>query len=131
MFSKGSKLYSILNNKCPKCHEGEFFKYKTSYNPKKVITLNENCSKWNLKYMQETSFFFGAMYVNYALAVAIAVTTFIIGKVFLSLSILNSFIMIIVISLILTPVTIRLSRIIWINIFVEYSPCETKEENND
>lgn len=70
--------------------------------------------------MMEPSFFFGAMYVNYALAVALFVAIFIIAKMFIGLSILHSFIAIVIVSLILTPVTIRLSRIIWINLFVSY-----------
>lgn len=121
MLKKGNLLYSIFKNKCPRCHEGDFFKYKTTYNPKKVTTLHENCSHCGLKYMMEPSFFFGAMYVNYALAVALFVAIFIIFKIFLGMSILHSFIAIVVISLIVTPVTIRLSRIIWINIFMSYN----------
>ncbi|WP_272151903.1 DUF983 domain-containing protein [Tenacibaculum aiptasiae] len=121
MFGKGSKLYSIFKSKCPRCHEGEFFKYRVSFNPKKITTLHENCPKCNLKYMMEPSFFFGAMYVNYAIAVALFVGIFIIAKVFLGLSILHSFILIVVLSLLLTPINLRLSRIIWINIFVSYN----------
>ncbi|CAL2057169.1 hypothetical protein T190607A01A_10387 [Tenacibaculum sp. 190524A05c] len=72
----------------------------------------------------EPSFFFGAMYVNYALAVALFVTVFIISKVFLNFDILTSFIAVIVVSLLLTPFTLRLSRIIWINLFVSYKKKE-------
>lgn len=121
ILKKGNLFYSIFKNKCPRCNEGDFFKYKTSYNPKKVTTLHENCSNCGLKYMMEPSFFFGAMYVNYALAVALFVAIFIICKLFLGMSILYSFATIIVISLILAPITLRLSRIIWINIFVSYN----------
>lgn len=121
MFGKGSKLYSIFKSKCPRCHEGEFFKFRISFNPKKITTLHENCPKCNLKYMMEPSFFFGAMYVNYAIAVALFVGIFIIAKVFLGLSILKSFISIVVVSLLLTPINLRLSRIIWINLFVSYN----------
>lgn len=128
MIKKGTKLYSILFNKCPRCNEGEFFKYKISFNPKKITTLHENCSKCNLKYMMEPSFFFGAMYVNYGLAVALFIAIFIIAKLLLGMSILNSFIAIVVISLLLTPVTLRLSRIIWINIFVAYNKKTGKEK---
>ncbi|TYP97868.1 uncharacterized protein (DUF983 family) [Tenacibaculum adriaticum] len=120
MFKKGTKLYSIFNNKCPRCHEGAFFKYKLSFNIKKVSKLHDRCSHCNLKYMMEPSFFFGAMYVNYGLAVALFVAVFIISKLFLGMTILHSFIAIIVVSLLLIPVTLRLSRIIWINIFVSY-----------
>ncbi|MBA6155746.1 DUF983 domain-containing protein [Tenacibaculum sp. S7007] len=120
MLGKGSKLYSIVRNKCPRCQEGAFFKYRISFNPKKITKLHDNCPTCNLKYMMEPSFFFGAMYVNYAIAVALFVGIFIVAKVFLGLSILQSFIAIIIISLLLTPYSLRLSRIVWINIFVGY-----------
>ena len=120
MIGKGTKIYSIFNNKCPRCHDGDFFKYKVSFNLKKLTKLYENCPNCNLKYMMEPSFFFGAMYVNYAIAVALFVAIFIIAKVFFGMSILASFISIVIVSLLLTPVTLRLSRIIWINIFVHY-----------
>lgn len=71
--------------------------------------------------MMEPSFYFGAMYVNYAIAVALFVAIFIISKVFLGFSILHSFITVIIISLLLTPISLRLSRIIWINFFVSYN----------
>lgn len=126
MFKKGSLLYSIFMNKCPRCHQGDFFKYKVSYQPKKVVTLHENCPNCNLKYMVEPSFFFGAMYVSYGLAVALAVAIFIICKLFIGMELLHSFIAIVIVSLILTPITLRLSRIIWINFFVSY---EDKHSN--
>lgn len=129
MFGKGSKLYSIFNNKCPRCHEGEFYKYKLNIHPNKITKLHDNCPNCGLKYMLETSFFFGAMYVNYALAVALFVAVFIIAKVFIGLTILQSFISIIVVSLLLTPITLRLSRIIWINLFVGYDK-ETINKKN-
>ena len=121
MLGRGSKLNSILNNKCPRCQKGDFFKHKASFNINKVTTIHDNCSHCNLKYMMEPSFFFGAMYVNYALAVALFVAIFIISKVFLQQTILTSFIAVVVISFLLTPLTLRLSRIIWINLFVHYN----------
>ena len=120
MFQKGSKLYSVLKMICPRCNEGQFFKNKFTYNPNKVIALEEKCSKCKLKYMMEPSFYFGAMYVNYGLSVALFVGVFIISNLFFGLSILHSFITIIIISLILIPVTLRFSRIIWIHMFVNY-----------
>ncbi|WP_299136512.1 DUF983 domain-containing protein [uncultured Tenacibaculum sp.] len=121
MFGKGSKLYSIFKSKCPQCHEGDFFKYRISINPKKITKLHDNCPNCNLKYMMEPSFFFGAMYINYGIAVALFVAIFIISKLFFGLSILQSFIAIIIVSFLLTPFSLRLSRIIWINLFVKYN----------
>jgi uncharacterized protein (DUF983 family) len=125
MFKKGTKLYSIFGNKCPRCHEGEFFKHSVTFNPKKVIKIHNNCPKCDLKYMIEPSFFFGAMFVNYGIAVAMFVITFIISKVILGQSILHSFIAIIVVSLLLSPVALRLSRSIWINMFISFDKTAT------
>ncbi len=120
MSGKRSKLYGIFNNKCPRCHKGAFFKYKASFNVKKVTIIHKNCTHCNLKFMMEPSFFFGAMYVNYVLAVTLFIIIFIISKVLLHQTILTSFIAVIFISFLLIPFTLRLSRIIWINLFIKF-----------
>ena len=120
LFKKGSKLYSIFNNKCPKCNEGDFFVKRNSFRFIKVLQMHENCSHCNLKYMMEPSFFYGALYVNYALTVAIAIITFVLAMLIFEISLNVSFGVIIGILILLTPLTIRLSRLIWINIFVKY-----------
>ncbi len=120
MFKKGTKLYSILFNKCPKCHEGDFMVEKNMFNLKKAFKMNKNCSCCDLKYMMEPSFFYGAMYVNYSLTVGIAIITFIISTLAFNLNLLESFIPIIICLLLTAPISIRYSRIIWINLFVKY-----------
>lgn len=122
MFKKGTKLYSILFNKCPKCHEGDFLKEKNMLKLHKVFDMHANCTKCGLKYMLEPSFFYGAMYVNYSLTVGIAIITFAIATLFFNLSLIESFIPIVVVLLLTAPLTIRFSRIIWINLFVKYKP---------
>ena len=124
MFKKGTKAYSILNNKCPSCHEGGFFKNKFSFSLKKVIQIHDNCPKCDFKYMMEPSFFYGAMYVSYAITVAVFVSVFIIAKLLFGLDILNSFAAIIIVSILLVPLNMRLSRILWINMFVHYKSDE-------
>ena len=91
MFKKGTKLYSILKGKCPRCNEGAFFKYNVTFTPSKVTKLHENCSKCNLKYMIEPSFFYGAMYVNYGITVAISISTFLVAKLIFNGSLLQAF----------------------------------------
>ncbi|MGK0308396.1 MAG: hypothetical protein ACI8RP_001358 [Urechidicola sp.] len=68
----------------------------------------------------EPSFFFGAMFVNYALTVAIGVATFVISKVILDLSVNQSFVSIIAALILFIPLGLKLARLIWINIFVSY-----------
>jgi hypothetical protein len=68
----------------------------------------------------EPSFFFGAMFVNYALTVAIGVATFVISKVILGLTVNQSFASIIAALILFTPISLKLARLIWINVFVSY-----------
>ncbi|PCI02067.1 MAG: DUF983 domain-containing protein [Flavobacteriaceae bacterium] len=124
MFKKGSKLYSIFKNKCPRCHEGDFMVNKTNYKIIKSVKMHENCTSCQLKYMIEPSFFFGAMFVTYGLTIALSVAAFIIAYGIFGLSFLNSTIAIAVTVIAFIPITIRLSRIIWINMFISYSPTE-------
>lgn len=126
MIKKGTKLYSILYNKCPKCQEGDFMKEKNIFKLHKAFQMHENCSNCGFKYMMEPSFFYGAMYVNYGLTVGVSIITFIIATLVFNLSLLESFIPIVIVLLITAPVTIRLSRIVWINLFVKYNPDSSK-----
>jgi len=120
MFKKGTKIYSIVKGKCPKCQEGDFFKYGFTFNPSKITKLHENCKECNLKYMLEPSFFYGAMYVNYGITVAISIIVFLITKLGFQLSLLHSFLSVVAALFILAPLNLRLSRILWINMFVSY-----------
>jgi predicted RNA-binding Zn-ribbon protein involved in translation (DUF1610 family) len=120
MFKKGTKLYSVVNFKCPKCQEADFFTHRFTFNPLNVGKVHENCPNCGFKHMIEPSFFFGAMYVSYALFVSLAVALFIITKLFIGLTIGQSFGSIIAISLLSAPFLMKLSRIIWSNMFVDY-----------
>lgn len=120
MFKKGTKLYSILFNKCPRCHEGGFMEEKNIFKLRKSFKMNEKCSKCGLKYMMEPSFYYGAMYVTYGLTVGVSIVTFIIATLVFNLSLLESFIPIVIILILTAPISLRFSRIIWVNIFVNY-----------
>ncbi len=128
MFKKGDKLYSILKGKCPKCHEGDFFKHKKTFNPIKFSELHENCPNCNLKYMIEPSFFYGAMYVNYGITVGLSIITFLITNLIFNFSLLQSFAAIIIILILLAPINLRFSRGIWINMFINYDANSKKKK---
>ena len=127
MLKKVSKLNSILTGSCPKCQEESMYVEKNPYHLSKLYDMHETCSHCGLQYQIEPSFFYGAMYVSYGLTVAIGVAAFIITKVFLGLSLVEAFIAIIIALIVLTPVTARLSRNIYINIFVHYDKNAAKK----
>lgn len=121
MFKKGTKLYSIFTGSCPKCHQESMYKDTNPYKIGMLFSMYDNCSHCHTKYKIEPSFFYGAMYVSYGLGVTIGVATFIISYVIFDSSLVTAFIGIIVALFITFPVMIRLSRNIWINIFVNYN----------
>lgn len=120
MFGKGSRLYSIFRMKCPRCQEGEFYVYRP-YNLSKAGELHDHCPVCNLKYEKEPGFFQGAMYVSYALGVAVFVTLWVSMNLFFSnVGVGTQIFVIIATTLVLTPYLYALSKIIWINFFVKY-----------
>ncbi|MFY8110553.1 MAG: DUF983 domain-containing protein [Flavobacterium sp.] len=127
MLKKGSKLNSILTGSCPKCQNESMYEDKNPLNLSKVLKMNETCSHCGLHYQIEPSFFYGSMYVSYALNVAVGVAAFIISYVFFSTSIKDSFFVIIAALLILFPWVLRWSRNIYINMFVSYDPSTNKK----
>jgi uncharacterized protein (DUF983 family) len=120
MLKKGSKLNSILTGTCPRCQEESMYVDQNPYNLKNIYKMHDNCSHCGLHYQIEPSFFYGAMYVSYGLTVGIGIAAFIISKVIIGLSLLQSFIAIIASLFALMPVTARLARNIYINIFVHF-----------
>ena len=119
-FLKGSKLYSIYSGTCPVCQKGEMYLEKNPYKISKIMNMHDHCSNCGKKFKIEPSFFFGAMYVSYGVGVAIAVAAFIISFLILGLNRNYTFIIIIFTLLILFPLIVRISRNIWINLFVDF-----------
>jgi len=120
MLKKGSKLYSILTGTCPRCHQESMYLDKNPYHLTSIFKMHERCSHCGLKYKIEPSFFFGAMYVSYGLGVALSIALFIITFWFIGMSLINSFIAIVIMLTILMPYIARVSRNIWINFFIPY-----------
>ncbi|HQE33959.1 MAG TPA: DUF983 domain-containing protein [Flavobacterium alvei] len=120
MLKKGSKLNSILTGSCPRCQNESMYSDKNPLHFSKILQMNENCSHCGLQYQIEPSFFYGAMYVSYALNVALSIAVFVISYLFFNSSIKTSFIAIILANIVLFPFVLRWSRNIYINLFVKF-----------
>lgn len=118
---KGSKSYSILTGACPVCQEESMYKDPNPYKLLNIFKMHERCSNCGTKYKMEPSFFFGAMYVSYALGVAVSVAAFIISYLFFGSGLMTTFLVIIGTLIVLMPIIVRLSRNIWINMFLSYN----------
>ncbi len=119
-FLKGTKIYSIVTGTCPVCQNESMYKESNPYKLSKVFEMYERCSHCNTKYKIEPSFFYGAMYVSYGVGIAFAVIAFLLGNLLLELNLLNTFFVIVGTLIVFFPVILRLSRNIWINLFMHY-----------
>ncbi len=117
---KGTKLYSVLFNKCPHCHEGDFFVSKNPFSFKDFSKINPACSNCGENFMKEIGFFYGSMYVSYGLTIALGVGMYLIMCLLLKLSELSFLISFVAAGLLLWTTIFRIARLVWINLFVKY-----------
>ncbi|TLP82796.1 DUF983 domain-containing protein [Maribacter sp. ACAM166] len=122
MLKKGNKFYSILTGSCPRCHEESMYLDKNPYHLGKIFKMHERCSHCDLKYKIEPSFFYGAMYVSYGVGIAFAVAAFVIAKLLIGANLIEAYIAIVITMIVFMPIIMRVSRNIWINLFVKYNP---------
>ena len=120
MVNKGSKLYSVLFFKCPACHEGDFF-VSHPYDLTKAGDIYKSCSVCQTKFSKEPGFYYGAMYVSYAIAVGLSVSIYLLFNVFnYDISVELFLLVYSVFILLSSPFIYALSKIIWANIFIKF-----------
>ena len=125
---KGKKLYSIFNFKCPHCHEGDFFKSKNPYDFKNMSSNYDRCPNCDRRLSLEPGFYYGAMYVSYALGVAHVVTFWVASLVLgIEMEFWNFIILVGVFLVLLTPLYYALSKIIWANMFFNFKGIENEK----
>ena len=125
MSFKESRLYSIVTITCPRCHEGKMFPPHTLFNFTKLSKMNERCVCCGQPFSPEPGYYFGAMFVSYAINAAIFIATWLALKFFVKEVTLTMMLIVLFVVVIgLLPFKFRLSRALWINIFVGYEgPC--------
>jgi hypothetical protein len=77
--------------------------------------------------MSEPSFFDGAMYISYAMQVALIITIFVALNIFGIAELWLIITLCVSLSLLMIPLTFRLSRSAYINLFVKYDPKKRTE----
>ena len=122
---KNSYLYSVLNNRCPRCRKGKIFISTNAYRLSETTKMKEQCEVCGQPTEIEVGFYYGTGYVSYALSVAFSVATFLAWWVLIGFSLddtrffwwmgTNAVLMIV-----LQPLFMRLSRSIWLSWFVKY-----------
>lgn len=118
-------LPSMLGFKCPRCRQGSMFVEKNPYKLRKIFNMPTYCARCGQKFELEIGFWYGTGYVSYALAVALSVFNLAWYWLLIGLSvqdnsvyywlITNSFILVA-----LMPYLMRLSRVLYLYMFVHY-----------
>ncbi|MCR9251596.1 MAG: DUF983 domain-containing protein [bacterium] len=113
---------SIISHKCPKCRQANLFE-TGPYNLKKFAKMPDRCPNCNQSFKVEPSFYTGAMYVSYGLQVGLFIAVFVALQVLYPEASAMVYVGIVAsVAVILSPITLRFSRSIWIHLFVKHDP---------
>lgn len=111
-----SGLVSALTGLCPQCRSKSMFVHGTYH--AKFLKMNKTCSNCGLQYEREPGFFYGAMYVSYALSVGILLVTgtlvFFVGN---DPDLWVYIVSVTSVSILLYPLNFRLSRSLFLHLF--------------
>lgn len=126
------KLSPALKEKCPRCAQGDLFVYNHRLPfSKKPFQMKKYCPECGLKYEKEPGYFYGSMFVSYALNVALFVICLLVylyifkehyGWEYFAGAYLAA-------TFLLTGVIFRWSRSLWLAALTKYEP-ETKDVRN-
>ncbi|MCB9046298.1 MAG: DUF983 domain-containing protein [Chitinophagales bacterium] len=116
---------SMVHMKCPKCRKGNMFTNKSIFPLGKVLDMPDTCPVCGQKFELEVGFYYGTGYVSYALSVALFAIVLvaywlIFGLSFMDNSVYYYLATSIAIVLLAQPWLMRISRVLYLNMFVKY-----------
>ena len=124
-------LKSIFLFDCPRCRNGKLFENGSLIKPVSLFKMHSHCEHCHQSFEPEPGFYFGAMFVSYAINTALFIAawvalTFLYPEYTLSM-LLGLLTAVVILGL---PFTYRLSRSIWLAIFIRFDP-KTKDSKNE
>lgn len=125
---KGTKVYSVLKHKCPRCQEGNLFAQKGESQYNIFGYTPQFCKICGQSFILEPGFYYGSMYISYAMMVALALPQFLVYYLAFKCPFLTSFFITGIVQLFLTPFVYKTSRAFWINLFVSFDKQYLSEE---
>ncbi|MFD1143854.1 DUF983 domain-containing protein [Larkinella insperata] len=119
-----SKSQAVSAGLCPRCRQGKIFKYSL-YNIRRFDEMYEHCPNCGLRYEIEPGYFWGAMFVSYALSGGVALVAGFL--IFYALNDPDGWTYVLIICpllVLITPVNFRLSRVLWLHYVsgISYDP---------
>jgi uncharacterized protein (DUF983 family) len=120
-----NRFVSMLKMRCPNCHRGNLFTNKRIFPLGKMLDMPEHCPVCGQKYEIEIGFWYGTGYVSYALSVGLIAIIAILFALTVGFSWQNNsvfyFIGVMIGAMVLLqPIIMRYSRVLYIYFFVKY-----------
>ncbi len=106
--------------KCPRCYQGDLFNKPFKF--KDPLSMPERCNHCDQKFEPAPGFYYGAMFISYALSSFLFLAIAGIGIIFLGMTVNQVFAIIITLGILLFFYTARISRVLWIYFEVKYDP---------
>lgn len=92
------------------------------YRLRAMNRVNHHCKVCGQKFKLEPSFYYGSMYVSYAIGVAISVVVFILGMLLGLEGMIHYFVAITAVLIALMPYIGALAKSIWAHLFIRFDP---------
>ena len=105
-----------LRFRCPRCGQGSLYG--------KPFKMNEHCANCALKFEREQGYFIGAIYINYAATIAIAVPGFFLLDAFTDISINQQLAIWVPFAVIFPLIFFHHSRSLWLVLDHFFNPPE-------
>jgi uncharacterized protein (DUF983 family) len=118
---------AILSMKCPRCNEGDLFINRSPFPLSQLHKMPDHCSACGLKFNPEPGFYTGAMYVSYAMNIALFITAFFTFYIGLNVSVFSFLMGYGITLLVLSPYLFRYSRTLFIHLFYSYEPKDKQD----
>ncbi|RIV27030.1 DUF983 domain-containing protein [Fibrisoma montanum] len=112
-----SRLYSIVFNKCPRCHQGDFFVTNTAFS-RHFDKMHDHCPHCGLNFTPEPGFYWASMFVSYAFFTIWTLATFFVAVLWLNIELEYYLMGLLPTLVLLTPYFFRMARRTWLTIFV-------------
>jgi uncharacterized protein (DUF983 family) len=118
-------LSSILKMKCPNCRKGNMYTNKSILPLKQMMDMPNRCPVCGQKMEIEVGFYYGTGYVSYGLSIAIAVFNIVWYSVLIGFSWKDNSVwwylgITVTMLILLQPLLMRLSRVLYLYMFVKY-----------
>ncbi|MEX0883995.1 MAG: DUF983 domain-containing protein [Cyclobacteriaceae bacterium] len=115
---------AMFKAKCPRCRQGNLFPVPV-YSFRKLTQVNESCPHCQEVLVPEPDFYYGAMYISYALSVALFINVMLILNYFFNDPDLIFYLLsVLFLNLILLPFMLRYSKVLYLYALgnIKYDP---------